>query len=85
MAEQKVLVNKAMEFSDIIQSDKKDAQTCEQKRWAWDRIATSVNEVNTTGSLRNGKDCNAKFQQMKCRAGGDLELLKRQAISDYER
>ena len=44
-AEQKVLVTRALEYVGIIQSEKKDAATLENKRWAWEQIAKSVNEV----------------------------------------
>ena len=84
-AEQKVLITKAFEFIDIISVDKKDATSLERKKWVWDRIAGFINEVNLTGSKRNGKDASAKWQQLKCKARGNLEVLKNQITDDNER
>ena len=84
-AETKVLISKGCEFLNIIQVDRKDAGTLERKRWAWDLIANSVNEANLTGSIRTGKDCNSKWTQMKCKAHGDLEEMKKMANLENER
>ena len=73
-----MLVTKGFEFFDIISSDRKDTQTLEHKKWAWDQIAASVNKVNISGSIRTGKDASGKWQQLKCKAGGKLEVLKQQ-------
>ena len=73
--EQNVLITKAFEFLPLISMDRKDAKSLERKKLAWEVIADSVNEVNLTGSKRSGKDTSAKWQQIKCKAGGDLDQL----------
>ena len=73
-----MLVEKANEFLEIIQSERKDAAARERKTLTWERIANYVNEVNTTGSIRTGKDASNKWQQLKCKAGGNLAKLKEQ-------
>jgi hypothetical protein len=80
-----VLITKAFEFIDIISLDRKDARTLERKQWAWERISASVNEVNMTGSKRSAKDASAKWQQLKCKAHGNLDELKNQAMGNVER
>ena len=57
--------------------DRKDAKSLKRKKLAWKVIADSVNEVNLTKSKRSVKDALAKWQQMKCKAAGDLEKLKK--------
>ena len=79
-----MLIEKANVFIDIIQSERKDAAARERKTSTWDRIATYVNEVNTTGSIRSGKDASNKWQQLKCKAGGDLKKLKEQFKIGFE-
>ena len=83
--EQKVLITKAFKFIDIISVDKKDATSLKRKKWVWDRIAGFVNEVNLTGSKRSGKDASAKWQQLKCKARGNLEVLKNHIKNDDDR
>ena len=65
--------------------DRKDAKSLKRKKLAWEVIADSVNEVNLTGSKRSGKDASAKWQQLKCKAGGDLDKLINQFKDDEVR
>ena len=51
----------------------------------WDRIAGFVNEANLTFSKRSGKDASAKWQQIKCKARGNLEVLKNHIKNDDDR
>ena len=82
-AEQKVLLSKALEYIKVISSIKKDAASNEKKKKAWEHIAALVNEVNYSGCKRTGQDASAKWQQLKCKANGSLEELKKM-LKDLE-
>ena len=75
-AEVKVLLSKGFEFIEIIKLERKDTQTMEQKKMVWQRVAASVNAVNTTETIRTWKDCCGKWSQLKCKAKGDLDVMK---------
>ena len=69
----------------ILDSDKKDAITSKRKNFLWDLVATSVNEVNETRTKRTGEDARSKWQQIKCKAKGDVESLKKQSEIEFSR
>ena len=77
MAEQKVLISKATEFGEILDSDEKDAQTYERKNILWHLVAGEVKKVNLTRSKRTAEEARNKWKQIKCKNKAELEALKK--------
>ena len=68
---------------DVISSIKKDAASNDRKKKAWEYIAANINEVNFSGCKRTGTDASAKQQQLKCKAHGNIDDLKKM-VKDLE-
>ena len=71
------MVTKGFEYFDIVSSDRKDTETLENKKKIWELIAMTVNQVNTSNTIRDWKDACSKWTQLKCQAKGS-DALKRQ-------
>lgn len=84
-AEIKTLLSKGFEFIDVVEDNRKDTATMEVKQKIWKLVATQVNGVNLTKTIRTWKDCSAKWSQLKCKAKGDMDALKKSIKMGVER